>query len=308
MKKIIPLILALLMLFAIAGCGDKPETPDNGDKPAASDSGNTDTGKKDDGKKDNKKAEYVIADQVVIDNEYCKITVKKAGKDSFWGFALTLECENKTADKTLMFATRGCVVNGYTMDPLWAQDVTAGNKSTSDLTISDSYFEDAGVAMADKMVIDFNVYDNDDYTDYVEETVTIYPTGLADADVVIPDRPTGSNELVVVDNDEYTFVIVSADPDNFWGYALNTYMENKTDKDLMFSWSGTSINGCMVDCYFGNTVPAGCRAAMDASFFDSDFEDNGITTVEKIESTLSISDADDWFADDLYEGSFTYNP
>ena len=76
----------------------------------------------------------------------------------------------------------------------------------------------------------------------------------------------------------------------------------------MFSVSEVSVNGFMCDPFWAATVSAGKKANEQITFFASDFESNGIETVEEITFTLKVYDNGDWLADKFVEESFTVNP
>ena len=103
-------------------------------------------------------------------------------------------------------------------------------------------------------------------------------------------------------------MILDTAEDSIWGYTLNCYLENRTDKTLMFSWSDVSVNGFMVDPFWAEEVAPGKRCYDGISFSKSGFEQNGITKVEEIEYTLRIYDSSDWKADDVYKETLKYKP
>lgn len=129
----------------------------------------------------------------------------------------------------------------------------------------------------------------------------------------IPDatqtNPTEDfQEILLVDNDQIKIAITGAETDPVWGYGLNVHLENKTDQNLMFTMDDTSVNGFMCDPFWAETVAAGKKSNTTVSWFESDFETNGITSVEEIEFTLRVYDSDDWLADDILNEKFTVNP
>ena len=143
---------------------------------------------------------------------------------------------------------------------------------------------------------------------YHNEPFTIYPTGKTPAEIVYPERRTAASEKVIVDNDVLTFVILESEDDSIWGYSLNCYLENKSDKSLTFSADDVSVNGFMIDPFWASTVLPGKRNYSSMSFSDSEFEENGIEEVEKVEFTLRVYDADNWFDEDVLKGTFSYEP
>ena len=106
-------------------------------------------------------AAYTISDEVIVDDENCTFTITKAEDDKIWGFTLKVFCENKTEDKTLMFAIGNASVNGYMVDPAWAEEVAPGKKSNGEVTFSSSAFEDIGITAADEVIFSLRVYDSE---------------------------------------------------------------------------------------------------------------------------------------------------
>lgn len=115
-------------------------------------------------------------------------------------------------------------------------------------------------------------------------------------------------DVVLVDDENCTMKLVSISPDNAWGYTWNVFMENKTDKNLMFSLDKVSINGVMCDPFWATIVSAGKKSNEEISWMTEDFEQIGITDVTVVEFELSIYDDDDWNAPDLVNDTFTVYP
>lgn len=115
-------------------------------------------------------------------------------------------------------------------------------------------------------------------------------------------------ELVLVDDENCTVKVTAVDADSIWGYALNVYLENKTDTELMFTVEDVSVNGFMCDPFWAASVAAEKKANEQIGFSEDDFEKNGIETVEEITFTLRVYDNGDWMADDIVNQTFTVNP
>jgi len=113
---------------------------------------------------------------------------------------------------------------------------------------------------------------------------------------------------VIVDDENLTFTITSIEESNIWGFTLKVFCDNKTDKDLMFSWDDVSVNGFMVDPYWVSSIQPGKRSYNEISFSSSSFEENAIIDVEEIEFKLRIYNSDDWSAPDVVNEIFTYTP
>ena len=133
------------------------------------------------------------------------------------------------------------------------------------------------------------------------------PTTVPETTVPETTEPAFT-EITLVDNDTCTMIIKGIDEENLFGYTLNVFLENKTDKELMFSMDGVSVNGFMCDPFWASTVSAGKKSNAQITFLDSDFEANGIEDVTEISFTLKVYDNNDWLAGNLVEESFTVNP
>lgn len=115
-------------------------------------------------------------------------------------------------------------------------------------------------------------------------------------------------ETVLVDNNDILFKITAIENDPIWGYTMKTQIENRSDKDLMFSLNDVSVNGYMCEPYFAVTVSAGMKANKDISFSTDSFETIGITHVTDVEFELRVYDNNNWTADDILEETFSIYP
>lgn len=97
--------------------------------------------------------------------------------------------------------------------------------------------------------------------------------------------------IVIIDNEDIIFTVKSIIYSDFWdSYGLKVYMENKTDKNLMFSWEGVSINDYMNDPFWANEVAAGKKDNSQIMWSTLSLADDDITydTISNIEFTLSV--------------------
>ena len=140
---------------------------------------------------------------------------------------------------------------------------------------------------------------------------TTVPTTEAPTTVpetTVPETTVPAAEVTLVDDENCTVIIKGYDEDALLGYGVNVYLENKTDKELMFSLGEVSVNGYMCDPFWARTVSAGKKANEQITFLESDLEANGIEKVEEISFTLNVYDNADWLAEYLVKESFTVNP
>ncbi len=113
--------------------------------------------------------------------------------------------------------------------------------------------------------------------------------------------PVEFQEQLVVDNDACTIKIIGIEPDNFLGYTVNLYLENKSpDTTYMFSLDESAINGVQKTALFAAEVSPGKKANESINFYDLD-EDVNIGAYSDIELSFRVYDSNDWLADSVAE-------
>ena len=306
MKKFVAVALICVMIFGLCACGSTAA-------PTETQSANTSSAPKETGEKKEENApeqkaeekaekpENTYAGEVIVDNDICRFEITGVDPDALFGYTLKAVLENKS-EYNLMFAWENTSVNGVMNDPLFATDVAAGKKATADICFMN------GIKSADEIAFTLRVYDNDDWMKdpFIEEEYAIYPTGLSKESIVYEEKDL-SDSFVVVDNENISFAIEETGVDSIWGYYVKVYMENKTDKNLMFAWEDVSVNGFMSDPFWATEVAAGKKNTSDVYFFN--LEEDGVTgDVSEIEFKLRVYDSDDWMASPIIENVYVYNP
>lgn len=116
------------------------------------------------------------AETVLVDNDDITVVLTDTDPDDMFGYVLKLRLENKT-DKTLMYAAENVSVNGFMVEPLFAQTVSAGNKANADFTIFDTDLEDNQISEVNEVKFSLRVYNDDDWTEdaIFEDELTINP-------------------------------------------------------------------------------------------------------------------------------------
>ena len=246
----------------------------------------------------------------LVDDEYLTFIIIDTYVDNIWGYTLKVYLENKTTDKEIMYSLNDIIINGYKINALWAKSLPSETKALSEIQLSSTDMEASGITTVDKIEIYTRIYDNNDWfaDEFINDKFTIYPTGLSEGEIVSPSRPSNETEYIVFDNEEVTFIIIETYDDRIWGYSVKIYLENKTDKELMFTWDDVSVNGYSIDPYWATTLMPRSKSVDSISFFESDFEENNIKVVNEIGFTLRIYDTNDWLAEDLVNDIFSYNP
>ena len=245
----------------------------------------------------------------LVDNEQVAVHIVNIENNVHTGMQLRIQCENRT-DRALLFSWDMVSVCGFMYDPFWAEEVAAGKTANSTVYLDTYELEQMDVTSVDEISFTLRVVDSENWMEapLVEEACTVYPTGGNADTLILPNRSATEDQVVLADNEDLRFVIEWADQEDSSAYTVYVYMENKTDRNLMYAWDLVSVNDVMIDPFWAMSVAAGKKACSEVTFYRSELESNGITEVSDIEFTLLVSDYDDWEADYLLEETYTYQP
>ena len=261
----------------------------------------------DDKEDDTASAPVAVADGVIIDNDQCSFKILSVDENSRWGYTLNVQVENKT-DLNLCFSMDDVYVNDVYCDPFWYCDADAGETVTDEIDFYGDELESIGITDVTSITFLLTVYDNDDWSadNLVESTYVFYPEGEENA--VSYEYTPDEDDIVLVDNDEATFIVRGYEDDETWGYLINVYMENHTNNELMFSLDDATVNGFLCDTYWAASLPAGMKSHSSITLSKDVLERSEISTVTVIEFLLTAYNYDDWEADNYLEDTFTLYP
>lgn len=308
MKRTFALLLCFALLFGLSACGGSKEPADSGT--AATEPVSIPTVPPETSVPEAPAQSQVsMAETVLVDNEQVTFAVVSAQENAHTGMQLKVRCVNKT-DRALLFSWDMVSVCGYMYDPFWAEEVAGGKTANSTVYLDTLALEQMGVNAVDEITFTLRIVDSENWMDdpLVEAPYTVYPTGLSPDTLQLPAHPATEGQVVIADNENLRFVVERGDSDNSIGYILHVYMENKTDRNLMYSWDMVSVGGYMIDPYWAVSVAAGKKACSEITFYQADLDSNGIDTVSDVAFTLSVYDYDDWSADYLLNERCTYTP
>ncbi len=305
MKKLLALLLSALILLSLAACsGSGDEAPTTATPPAT-----TPAPQPTAAPTEAPTEPPAMAETVLIDSDIAAVRIMGADHNDHTGMQLRIQCENRS-DRTLLYSWDMVSVCGYMYDPFWAEEVAPGKIANSTVYLDTYQLEQMGITSVDEIAFTLRIVDSENWMEapFAEDVFTIYPTGL-DADTIqLPQRTPTEGQVVIADDENLRFVIEWADSDDAAAYTLHVYMENRTDRNLMYAWDQVSVSGFMVDPFWAMSVAAGKKACSEISFYRSDLEENGIQDISDIEFTLTVTDYDNWEAAALLDGTYTYNP
>ncbi len=98
----------------------------------------------------------------VVDDKNCKFVILQAHTDNIWGYTLQCYIENKTT-KTLMFSWDDVSVNGFMIDPFWAEEVAPGKRTIDTISFYESYFKENDITKVKDIEYRLEIYDPNDW-------------------------------------------------------------------------------------------------------------------------------------------------
>lgn len=171
MKKLLVVMLCMLMVWSFAACGGNDASTNNNDSSQTATEANNDENVNettDDEASDNSSQFEEIT---LFDTDAATMKVVGYEYDDTWGFTLKVFLENKT-DKTLTFSVDEVSVNGYMIDPFWADEVAGGKKSNTEISWFEDDLKENGVETIEDIEMRVYVHDSEDWSaDYLVDDV-----------------------------------------------------------------------------------------------------------------------------------------
>lgn len=230
----------------------------------------------------------IISETVIVDEAGIKITAKEL-KDGIWGTELKVLIENNSG-KDLTIQCRNTSINGYMVENMLSADVTNGKKVNDSITFMSSDFKKCGIEQIADMEFSFYIFDSESWDTYLETDLIQITTSISDS----YEYKFDDNGNLLYDNDGIRIIEKGLSEDSFFGLGVTVYIENLTENNITVQTKDVAVNGFMVDPVFSCDVSANKRAVSEITFFESDFEENGITDIENLELSFHIFNTDNW--------------
>ena len=243
--------------------------------------------------KSNSKSErpMTLESYTAIDNEKCSITINSI-EENKWsgGYDINVLLENKSADVNYNFTLEAAVVNGVQVEPSLYSNVLAGKKASAKIGIRD--LTDYGITECTDIELFFKVVDSDDFgaEDILNEAIHVYPYGQENATQFT--REAKATDQVLVDNEYVTITYIGSRQDDIYGFILDTYIVNKTDKELSIRADAFSIDSYMADASYYVDIKPGKSMFEKMYWNDYIIKQIGvdISNIKNIEGTIKVRD------------------
>ncbi len=275
---IVGVVVAIGIIGAAAGGNDdkKVKGDDSSKKSVVADSGD---------KQKEEKTKTTIEEQVLWDVDGVKITATGLDEDSIWGTQVKVLVENNS-DKDIGISTDAVIVNDFMISDLTSMTVTAGNKSNENITLFSTGLNAAGIENIGKIEMYMHTFDPESYqTIDKSDCITI---STSDADKA--DSTANIDGTTLYEKDGIKIVGQYVDENSFWGSAVLVYIENNSDKNIIVQTDDIAVNGYMITGIMSSTVYSGKKTFDSITLLSSSLEENGITSIDDIETNFKILD------------------
>lgn len=288
-KKTITILLAVCLALSMTACGESetPETansstedvqsPEESAEPAAEDADSTPT-------------EITIDEQELYNENGVVITATGFSETGIFGPEVKLLIENNSEENITVQARNGCV-NGYMVDFQISSDVAAGKKTNDALSLLSTDLENSNISTICDIEFNFHIFNTDSWGDSTDsELITIATSASGSYEQSYDD----SGEIIYDENGVKIISKGISEDGSLMGPVLYLYIENNSEQDITIQSRDTSINGFMVDPILSSEIVAGKKSIDTMVFLSSDLTDNGIESIDEIETSFHIFTTENW--------------
>lgn len=287
-KKKFPKILIaaaiLILLFAIFGNNDKD---DNKKKVISDETGvftETSNNVSQNPKTSTPSELPTIEKTVLIDQKQIKITALEYVEDSLWGQGIKLQIENNSNENISVTLSSMSANNYMVTNDLFYCDVAAGKTGNDTIYLPDSFLRSTGIETVADITMDFLISNSDTY----ETLFNVNNVELATSASGSISQAALDEGKELYNKDGIRIIAQYVNENSFWGTAVELFIENTYDKNVIIQCNNMSINDFMVEGYFSTQVNSGKMAIDAIDVMTSDLEKNNITEVKNIELNFKI--------------------
>lgn len=281
LKKLLALILALLMVVSLFGCGSSEEESESESTEPSSE-----------------EEEYLQtvfrsdSDQMLYSDNSCSFRLVKTGKDAEGNYCWTVELKNLTNSELLM-SLDDVYVNDYAADPCWAVTLAAGETRVAEVSWFASDFSACGITTVGRINLHFRAYPKGKPQSLLADTdLTVYPAGIEA--YTAQWRSWLSTDKVLLESElcalAVTEIIADSVHGDVEGFTLRLYLENRSQTDGVFTLENVILNGQSSDISWLRPLGAGKKFFVDLQWSDSEMAELEIAQVLSVQLDLVMTD------------------
>lgn len=290
---VLPLVIVLVTVLAVACAGG---TDEDVKQPASVQGDGSVTGTATEAQSGSKtdtaatKEPVTLAETLLYDTD--GITVTATGlSNGILGPSITLTASNSTG-KNIVITAQSLSVNGYMISgaSLYC-DVAAGKKANSEIYLSSSALEQAGIETIATVEFYLHITDSDAYQSIADSELLCLETSAAGTFT----QPIDDSGDLVYDANGIRVICKGLKQDLVWDGTVVFYMENNASQPVTVYAENVSVNDYMVDVSLWTDLRAETRT-VDGMYLLS-LEELGLESIDdvsSIEFNLRIVHSDTW--------------
>lgn len=281
LKKLLALLLALLLVSSLVGCGSSEETTEPvSTEPSSEEEEYLQTVFRSD------------SDQTLYSDRSCSFRLVKTGRDAEGNYCWTVELKNLTTAELLMSLDE-VYVNDYAADPCWAVTLAAGETRVAEIGWFARDFAACGISTVGKVDAHFRAYPKGKPQSLLADTdLTVYPSGIEA--YTAQWRSWLSSDTVLLESElcalAVTEVIADSVHGDVEGYTLRLYLENRSETDAVFSLENVTLNGQSSDPDWIRPLGAEKKFFVDLYWSDGEMAALEIAQVLSVQMELVMCD------------------
>lgn len=210
-------------------------------------------------------------------------------EEGYFGIDMKLLVEN-TTDKEIYLSLQKIVVNGYSMQEAYIYgSVDPDAKLNTELSFDEEEFALCGIDEIVDIEMIIEISDSETWDAIVvSDTITVNTGSRFNQTYDMAGTTLVDEQGVKIVYQDFV-----TDDDYYAAYAI-LYIENNGSETINLSSADVKVNGYMMSAWLYGTVHPGTRAIMMLEFYESEIEENGITSFEDVKLTFAANYLDSW--------------
>ena len=295
-KRIICLLLAVIMMTALAACGENTATEPPTDVPTDAPTElptEEETAADEPGMMDfieNFDTEPAIDEQVILDAADVKVTAQSLAYDPINGPSINLAVKNGS-EKDILIQCDSAAVNGYMVAVGFSLEINAGKKAESAISLPYPALALANVGSVAQAEFSLRVLEQKSFEKIADSGAIVLNTTAGS----VPATESLSGQIAY-NAKGIKIVLCGIDDSRRYvdGSAMTVYMENNTEKPISVQTVDIKVNGYDFTSAMTTAVMPSKRAVDIVTFFDMDMQEYGIEEIDAVELSFKILDATEW--------------
>lgn len=230
-----------------------------------------------------------VDEMIIVDDNDVKVTVKSLDETNSAFSSLRVLIENNT-EKSLTFRVDDCSINDCMIDGTLYEIVAPGKKANTEIFFERHSLKAAGIADIGEIEFKVVAFDSETWEDYFTSTPIVIKTSSAGT---APYEYDNSGHPVY-NADGIEIVVQGIVTDGSSQTGVRLFIHNTSSRNINLNTFETSVNGFMIDSYFGAEIASGKYCISDIIFDSDELKLNGIETIQNAELRLEAFDLATW--------------